>query len=487
MRTGLYLGKIPIGKVVVAVAGENGIQLQEKTVTPSKGDPIIVTPDIGIDGLSKVTVEPIPDAYIDTTTNNAPYAGDMLKGTVAFANTNKIEGALKDKDILEYSADGLSFKDGNLIVNGTNTERAIIKAEADVSITVEGADLGNATAADVLNRKTFTSENGLVVEGTGPILENLNAIDSNVLAGKKFIGSNGTEETGTMTNLGGVSATLNSTTKSKIISAGYTTGGTISLGENVVDTTISSNAAAASAILSGKQAYVNGSLITGNIATKTSSNLSVSGATVTAPAGYYASEASKSIANGVLSSPNISVSSSGVITATSGVSTSGYLSTSASKSNTRNLTTASGGTYTLNPGESVTRAAGTYLTSMLNVTAVASSGSGYVGSYVDAQRTNSTNITFNVNTDNLIGFLVMNKTDVSVGSGDTDKIISIFYHHGEVLALVAYWDNDEDATTIFSTSIVTCSVNSGSITITASSSAYFQSNTTYRLFPIYSA
>ena len=346
MRTGLYLGEVPIGKVVVAVAGEGGIQLQEKIITPSKGDPIEVIPDIGIDGLSKVTIEPIPDAYIDTTTDNAPYAGDMLKGTIAFANTKKIEGELEDKDILEYSADGLSFKDGDLIVSGTNTERAIIKAEADVSITVEGTDLGNATAADVLNGKTFTSENGLVIEGTGPTLANLNATSSNVLAGKKFIGPNGIEETGTMANLGNVSATLNSTTKSKEIREGYTPGGIISLGTNVVDTTISSNEAQAAHILSGKKAYANGSLITGDIATKTSSDLTSSGATVYAPAGYYASQASKSISSGTLSTPSISVSSSGVITATSGISTEGYLSTSASKSNKKSLTTQSGKTVT---------------------------------------------------------------------------------------------------------------------------------------------
>ena len=80
-----------------------------------------------------------------------------------------------------------------------------------------------------------------------------------------------------------------------------------------------------------------------------------------------------------MSSPSISVSSSGIITATSGVSTSGYLSTSASKSNTKSLTTASGGTYTLNAGESITRAAGTYLTSALSVTAANVSGGGSSG------------------------------------------------------------------------------------------------------------
>lgn len=51
-------------------------------------------------------------------------------------------------------------------------------------------------------------------------------------------------------------------------------------------------------ILSGKTAYdKNGQLITGSIPTKTSSNLSADGATVTVPAGYYAEAATKSIAS----------------------------------------------------------------------------------------------------------------------------------------------------------------------------------------------
>ena len=292
MKTGLYLGEVPIGKVVVAVASENGIKLQEKTVIPSKGDPIEVTPDIGTDGLSKVTVEPIPDAYIDTTTNNAPYAEDMLKGTIAFANTNKIEGTLEDKNVLEYSANRLSFENGDLIVSGTNTERAIVKAEADVSIAVGGADLGNATAADVLNGKTFTSENGLVIEGTGPTLANLDAIDSNVLASKKFIGSNGIEETGT-------------------------------------------------------------------IVTKTSNDLTASGATVTVPAGYYASQATKSVATAIQATPSISISSSGLITA-SATQSAGYVS-SGTKSATKQLTTKQATTYTPSTSNQIL-SAGTYCT-----------------------------------------------------------------------------------------------------------------------------
>ena len=76
-------------------------------------------------------------------------------------------------------------------------------------------------------------------------------------------------------------------------------------------------------MLSGVTAYANGTKYTGSIATKTSSNMTVSGATVTAPAGYYASNASKSVASGsattpattITANPTITVSSGGKITA----------------------------------------------------------------------------------------------------------------------------------------------------------------------------
>lgn len=73
--------------------------------------------------------------------------------------------------------------------------------------------------------------------------------------------------------------------------------------------------------------------------------------------------------SGALSDPSISVDSNGLITAAGGVSTPGYIASGSTKSNTKQLPAQSGGTYTLNPGQSVSRSAGTYLTSALSVTA----------------------------------------------------------------------------------------------------------------------
>lgn len=71
-------------------------------------------------------------------------------------------------------------------------------------------------------------------------------------------------------------------------------------------TDISDTTAAAGDVLSGKYFYTSGGAKTqGSIATKTSSDLAASVLTVTAPAGYYASAASKTCSDANLVSGNI--------------------------------------------------------------------------------------------------------------------------------------------------------------------------------------
>lgn len=135
-------------------------------------------------------------------------------------------------------------------------------------------------------------------------------------------------------------------------------------------------------MLDGVTAYADGVKYTGSIASKASTDLTVSGATVTAPAGYYSAAASKSVASGsattpattITVTPTIAISSSGLITASvsgsQGVTptiSAGYVSSgtsgtiTVSGSETEQLTTKAAATIT--PGTSnQTIAAGTYLT-----------------------------------------------------------------------------------------------------------------------------
>lgn len=132
-----------------------------------------------------------------------------------------------------------------------------------------------------------------------------------------------------------------------------------------------------SKMLNGVTAYADGTKYTGNITTKSSTDLTVSGATVTAPAGYYSSSASKSVANGSASAPStISGSSATVSTGSNTLTLSktvsvtptvsaGYVSsgtaTNSNVSLTASVTTKAAATIT--PGTSnQTIASGTYLT-----------------------------------------------------------------------------------------------------------------------------
>lgn len=91
-------------------------------------------------------------------------------------------------------------------------------------------------------------------------------------------------------------------------------------------TVVTDATATAADILASKTAYVATGKVTGTIATRTASNMSVSGATVTAAAGYYASNTSKSVATTTHPNPTASVNSStGVVTA-SHTQTAGYVS-----------------------------------------------------------------------------------------------------------------------------------------------------------------
>ncbi len=130
-------------------------------------------------------------------------------------------------------------------------------------------------------------------------------------------------------------------------------------------------------MLDGVTSYSNGVKFTGNIPSKSSSDLTASGATVTVPAGHYASQASKAVASGSATAPaSISGTSATVSTGTNTLTLSktvsvtptvsaGYVASgtagNSSISLTASVTTKAAATIT--PGTSAQEiAAGTYLT-----------------------------------------------------------------------------------------------------------------------------
>lgn len=122
----------------------------------------------------------------------------------------------------------------------------------------------------------------------------------------------------------------------------------------------SADTVTAAKMLSGTTAHdKSGAKVTGTIATKTASDITASGATVSFPAGHYASAQSKSVATATQATPSISVNSAGKITA-SATQSAGYVS-AGTKSATKQLTVQAAQTIT--PGTTdKTIASGRYLT-----------------------------------------------------------------------------------------------------------------------------
>ena len=142
-------------------------------------------------------------------------------------------------------------------------------------------------------------------------------------------------------------------------------------GADLSEATATDNPAEENHILLDKVAWANGEQVIGKIPTKTASDLTASGATVTVPVGYYASETSKSVDTTEQATPSITVSSSGLITAEA-TQTAGYVS-KGTKSATHQLPTQAAKAIEPGTGYQTAVASGVYTTGEITVEPIPSS------------------------------------------------------------------------------------------------------------------
>lgn len=212
---------------VSGVAGGGNYNLQSKSVSPTKSQQNI-TPDSGYYGLSDVTVAPIPESYQDVSSVTAT-AADVLGNKVFVTATGEVtagtmanQGAVNktlDVEANSYTVPA-GYHNGNGAVSIVLEEKTATptKAQQDI-IPTAGKVLSKVTVAAIPVEFVDTSD--------------ADAVAANILLNKTaYVG--GAKVTGTMPNNGAISATIDGlTVTSYSVPAGYTSGGTVSLTDDI--------------------------------------------------------------------------------------------------------------------------------------------------------------------------------------------------------------------------------------------------------------
>lgn len=213
---------------VSGVSGGGNYNLQSKTATPTKKQQNI-TPDGGYYGLSDVTVAPIPDAYQDVTSVTAA-AGDVLTGKVfVLADGSVTTGTMANNGAVSKTLDAttITYTIPKGSHSGTGTVKIVLETKT-VTPTKSAQDV-TPTAGKVLSKVTVGAIPDTYQDVTG-----VTASAADVLTGKKIVDATGAVVDGSMPNNGAIAATIDGlTTTSYAVPEGYTSGGTVSLTDDI--------------------------------------------------------------------------------------------------------------------------------------------------------------------------------------------------------------------------------------------------------------
>lgn len=215
---------IPAGKH--SGSGKVSITLETKSATPTTASQDI-TPTSG-KVLSKVTVNAIPGNFADTTNDDA-VAANILDGKTAHSYNSvtgqavAVTGSMTNNGAVNKTLDATTNNQTYTVPQGYHS------GSGTVSIVLE-----QKTATPTTSTQNITPSNGKVLSKVtvNPIpsayqdVSNVDATASDVLSGKIIVAADGTELTGSMTNNGAVSKTLDATTNNQTytVPAGYHNG-----------------------------------------------------------------------------------------------------------------------------------------------------------------------------------------------------------------------------------------------------------------------
>lgn len=215
---------------VKGVGGGGNYQLQAKTVTPTK-EQQAVTPDQGYYGLSGVTVGAIPENYQDVSATTAAPADVLANKVFIDADGVTQAGTMPDNGAVEKVLDATVGNQEYTVPAGKHS------GAGKVSVVLETK---SATPAETAQDITPTKGKVLGKVKVGAIpdkykdVSGVTAGAADVLDGKFIVLADGSKVEGTMANNGAIAKTIDGLTQTSVdIPAGYTSGGTVSLTDDI--------------------------------------------------------------------------------------------------------------------------------------------------------------------------------------------------------------------------------------------------------------
>lgn len=213
------------------------IETETKTVTPSTSSQD-VTPTTG-KVLSKVTVDAISDNFADTTGDDA-VAANILVGKKAHSYDSTTEaavavtGTMPNNGAVSKTLDATTNNQTYTVPLGYHDGTGTVGIVLETKTATPSTSSQNIvpTAGKVLSRVTVNAIPAKYGDTTGDT-----AVAANLLAGATahtIVNGTATKITGTMANNGAIAGTIDGlTTTSYTISAGYTSGGSVSLTDDI--------------------------------------------------------------------------------------------------------------------------------------------------------------------------------------------------------------------------------------------------------------
>lgn len=216
-------------------SGTVSIVLETKSATPSTSSQNI-TPTSG-KVLSKVTVNAIPAQYGDTTNDDA-VAADLLYGKVAHSVSNgsavEITGSMPNNGAVSKTLDATTNNQSYTVPAGYHNGSGTVSITLETKSATPSTSSQNITptSGKVLSKVTVAAIPAKYGDTTGDT-----ATAAYVLSGYKahtISSGSAVQITGEMTNNGAISGSIDGlTTTSYSVPAGYTSGGTVSLTNDI--------------------------------------------------------------------------------------------------------------------------------------------------------------------------------------------------------------------------------------------------------------